>query len=250
MYGDNRSGMQCTEFDLLLADAIDGQLAADQLARFEQHKESCPGCAAMFADANAGFAWLNKLDQVEPPKRLVHNILAATIQVTEAEATAKAAEEARKPLWQRIGDALRPVFAPMITPRFAMSAAMAFFSISTAMSVSGVRVSDFRKIDLTPRSLTRTYYATEKRAIQYYDSLRLVYEIESRVRELRRAATTDPNDTSKPDQQQNDENRSKTKEREPDKRYQNYSRGDNELALAAEVDSSGLGKTARQRRFS
>lgn len=244
MYGDNKSGMQCTEFELLLADAIDGQLQEDQLARFEQHKGSCPECTAMFADAQAGMAWLKELDEVEPPAHLMNNILAATTGVTRAETTAMHDAAAKRPWWQRVHDALRPVLAPAMTPRFAMSCAMAFFSVSSVLGVAGVKVSDLRRIDLSPKGITHTYYATEARAMKYYESIRLVYEIESRVRELKRVTT--PNDNKGSDQK--DHKSDKSRGSEPDEHYQNYSRRNDELMMAGRLEV-GIWDIARQRRM-
>lgn len=246
MYGENKFEMQCAEFDLVMADAIDGLLTGEQLAKFESHKASCPACAAMFADTAAGASWLQDLGEIEPPRNLVHNIVAATSGVAVAAAEAKAEEASHRPLWERLKNAVRPVLSPVFTPRFAMSAAMAFFSVSTVLTVGDIKVSDFRKMDLTPKGIARTYYATEAKAVKYYENIRLVYEIESRVRELRRAATTDSNEEQK-DEKPN--NKGKESTGEPDKEYRNYSQGMNDLVLASVNKDAVLGIPARQRRI-
>lgn len=247
MSGMNKNGMQCSEFDLLLADAIDGLLSGEKLARFEQHRGSCPACATMFADASAGFGWLQQLDEVEAPKQLAHNILAATTSERVATIAAQAAEEAKKPWLQRVKDGFRPVFAPVFTTRFAMSAAMAFFSISTVMSVSPYKLSDLRRFDLSPKGISRTYYATEAKAVKYYENIRLVYEIESRVRELRKAAGTESDDQNN---RKNQNDKSKQNTEEPDKEYRNYSRGQDELTLASVEVERVIGTLTGQRRLS
>jgi len=71
-------GMQCHEFDILLADAFDGILSGSQLDRFQTHARACPACGPLFADAEAGRNWLKSLTEVEPPAGLVENILAST----------------------------------------------------------------------------------------------------------------------------------------------------------------------------
>src|SRR5207253_8546926 len=54
-------------------------------------------------------------------------------------------------------------------------------------------VSDVRNVDLRPSAVVngtvRTFQETTARVEKYYENLRLVYEIESRVRELKNAAT-------------------------------------------------------------
>ena len=71
-------------------------------------------------------------------------------------------------------------------PRFAMSFGMAFFSLSISLSLAGVKVSDVRRVDLRPSAIKRTYYETTGRVVKYYENIRFVYEIESRVREFKR----------------------------------------------------------------
>src|SRR5258707_4131433 len=76
------NGMQCHEFDILLADAFDGILSGSQLDRFQAHARACPACGPLFADAEAGRNWLKSLTEVEPPAGLVENILASTTGIT------------------------------------------------------------------------------------------------------------------------------------------------------------------------
>ena len=70
-----------------------------------------------------------------------------------------------------------------------MSFGMAFFSITMLLGIAGFHLSDLRHLDLSSKGITKTYYATQARVIRYYENIRLVYEIESRVRDLRRVAT-------------------------------------------------------------
>src|SRR5512143_3460098 len=132
MNGETKNRMQCAEFDALLADALDGTLTVEKQAGFELHKTECATCSAMFAEAEAGLKWLDTLDEVEPPRNLVHNILVATTGVTE---TAREAEIRKQPLWDRVRVWFTPHVSPLFTRRFAMSCAMAFFSVSMVMSV-------------------------------------------------------------------------------------------------------------------
>jgi hypothetical protein len=243
MYGEKKNEMQCSEFDLLLTDAIDGQLTGEQLLRFERHKSSCPSCSAMFADVTAGANWLSQVEDVEPPKHLMHNILVATSGVTESVA-AKAERLEKLSVKDRLRAAIWPVFAPVFTARFATTAAGAFFAVTIALAAGGVKLSH---IDLTTKGLSRSYYATEARAVKYYENIRLVYEIESRVKELRRAAGTDQ-DSGDQQKQKKDQN-NKSQESEPERHEQNYSQRVDEL-IEAHLDNSGIGIIARQRRVS
>ena len=77
-----------------------------------------------------------------------------------------------------------------------MTAAMAFFSIALTLNLTGIKVTQLRPADFQPSrlraTLTRQYYSTNEQVTKYYENLRLVYEMESRVRELRRSTEAEP----------------------------------------------------------
>jgi hypothetical protein len=77
-----------------------------------------------------------------------------------------------------------------------MTAAMAFFSIALTLNLTGIKLTEVRAADLTPSrlraTLTRQYYSTNEQVMKYYENLRLVYEMEARVRELRRSTEAEP----------------------------------------------------------
>ena len=217
MYGESKSGVQCLEFESLLADALDATLHGATLAGFEEHQKSCPACAAMFQEASAGKHWLLQLEDVEPPKHLVHNILAQTIGAV-VETSAKPAP-ASESWWDRMKGKISPVFAPVVTPRFAMSFGMAFFSITMLASVAGLHVADLKHVDMSAKGLQKSYYSTQARVVRYYENIRLVYEIESRVRDLRRSAT--PEKQEEPSTPKNDPKKGTSQQQ--NRKYQNYS---------------------------
>jgi len=76
-------------------------------------------------------------------------------------------------------------------PRLMMTAAMAFFSIALTLNLTGVRLSDLRLSNLRPTAIRsfmeRRLTLASTPIIRYYDHLRLVYEVQARVRELRRS---------------------------------------------------------------
>ncbi len=71
-----------------------------------------------------------------------------------------------------------------------MTAAMAFFSIALTLNLTGVRLSSLRLADLRPTAIRsfmeRRLTMASVPIVRYYDHLRFVYEVESRMRELRR----------------------------------------------------------------
>lgn len=202
----------CAQCEAMLADALDGTLSAEDQAMFDLHTAGCPSCAAMLADAERGFSWMEMLKAVppEPPAALLERIFAET--------SGKAAEDARAAREQRhhastllghpIATAARSVERPesfstnvipfrtrfvsglrslgqtMLQPRLAMTAAMAFFSIALTMNLTGIRLSRLRASDFRPSSILRSCYSAKARVMRYGDNLRVVYELESRVRDL------------------------------------------------------------------
>ena len=86
---------------------------------------------------------------------------------------------------------LRSIGQTLLQPRLAMTAAMAFFSIALTLNLTGVRLSDFRLSDLKPSNIMRSAYQAKARVVRYSDNLRVVYELESRVRDLQRSSDND-----------------------------------------------------------
>ena len=209
-----KNGVQCAEFDALLADALDGTLTGTRRTRFDAHKASCTACTEMFAETEAGLNWLRALPEVEPPTGFVERVLIAT-------SGAQAHTRAAKPeSWMdRLRGYVAPVMATVMHPRFAMSFGMAFFSITLLLNVAGVKASDIKQVDLRPSAIVRGYYEASGRLVKYYENIRFVYELETKVRDLKRAAT--------PADDKNQENKNQTKDKdgnEPQQRnYQNSS---------------------------
>jgi hypothetical protein len=91
------------------------------------------------------------------------------------------------PAWQRPGMMGR--IRRFAEPRLLMTAAMAFFSIALTLNMTGVKLTDFRLSNLRPTAvrsfMERRLTMASTPIIRYYDHLRLVYEVESRMREIR-----------------------------------------------------------------
>lgn len=235
---DNR--MSCSEFDALLSQAIDGTLAGEKLASFEAHGRVCQLCGPLLHEAEAGRSWLKALAEVEPPPELVTNILLRTTGVVSAQHHVAGKMETdswvgRIRNWAGVIGS--PVIAMARQPRFAMSFGMAFFTLSVTLSLAGVKLSDLRHMDLRPSAIRRTYYETSGRVVKYYENIRFVYEIESRVRQFKEAAVP----AEQPAQQQNDNDRkNKTKNDnsgQPEQKQErnNYSREGNQPIYAASL---------------
>lgn len=236
MPGESKNGMQCSEFDALLTEALDGTLAGAKLERFRAHASVCSVCGPLFAEVDAGRRLLMSLEEIEPPAHLMNSILAATSGLDTARMHAAAQPQ---PSWiDRIRAWAAPVFNPFFgvirQPRFAMSFGMAFFSVTMALNVAGIKMSDLRHIDLRPSSISRGYHMTQGKVVKYYENIRFVYQIESKVREIKRA-TTPAEPAPSRDQRRRDNNNTSG---QPEQRQErNYSQGENTPVLAFAPDA-------------
>jgi hypothetical protein len=251
MAGETKNGMQCGEFEALLSDALDQVLTGARLETFQSHARVCPVCGPLFAEAEAGQHWLKSLEVVEPPINLVHNILADTIGIDTARLRATSAATSSQPsLRERIREwsdsFLRPIFGVVRQPRFAMSFGMAFFSLSIAMSVAGVKPGDLKQVDLRPSALKRSYYTTSGRIVKYYENIRFVYEIESRVREFKKVTT--PAEPA-PQEKDNKNHKNDTSGQPEQRQERNYSQEQNQPVLASSANDPTVVTVTMNRRF-
>jgi hypothetical protein len=238
----------CAHCEAMLADAIDGTLPATDQAIFDRHIATCDVCSEMFADAQRGAALLSMLKQhrPEPSAALLERILAQTSGSAEAHPKAHAATlpgsataiDTAPGISSGTGVGnllsfpgnglpfparpahrfnLRAIGQAMLQPRLAMTAAMAFFSIALTLNLTGVHLNELKASDLKPANLERNLSDANARAVRYYENLRVVYELESRVRDLQRANDNDspatpkssPSSGSQPDQQKPKQSRPK-----------------------------------------
>ena len=188
MNNEPKNGMACSEFEVLLAEALDNALAADARTAFDEHGRSCVVCGPMLAEALEGMVMVRGLAELEPPKNLVHNILAAT---SRKEATAEQiAEEAKLGWMERLRRSVSPGVGGLLHSRFAMSFAMAFFSLSITLTLAGVKITDVKNMVEHPTLLLKSvvlgYTSVEARVTSYYENLRLVYQVQAKVRELKK----------------------------------------------------------------
>ncbi len=221
--GGPDSTQHCAQCEAMLSDALDGTLSATDQATFDLHLAGCPSCASMLADAQRGAAWMEMLKspRPEPPTALLERIIAQTSGQAQAAAAHKPhivlgstdrlrtpgvplghpalVPSATQPAFStnvipfrtRITHGFRSLGQSMLQPRLAMTAAMAFFSIALTMNLTGVRLSALRASDFKPSNIMRTAYEAKAKVVRYSDNLRVVYELESRVRDLQRSSDED-----------------------------------------------------------
>ena len=232
-FGQQRNP-NCAACEEMLLDAADGLLSDADQAFFDRHLSGCVPCMQSYAEVQRGAAWLDllKTQRPQPSNDLVDRIMARTADATadsDPQQNASSFEIAPEllplelPVAQPPANILpfvpRPVPVSRFTrftrlamePRFAMTAAMAFFSIALTLNLTGVRLDQIHVSDLNPLHLRRTYYEANAQAIRYYDNLRVVRVVESRVDDIRQAQSDSRSTEPTPAQQP---------ERKPDQKQQ------------------------------
>jgi Putative zinc-finger len=251
MAGEHHNGLQCSEFDALLSDALDQVLTGPKANAFQAHARTCPVCGPLLAEAEIGKRWLENLVEVEPPQHLVHNILAATTGIDTFRLQGRSTASVQASWYERMagwaGMVVNPVLAIAKQPRFAMSFGMAFFSLSISMSLAGLKLGQIHAGDFRPSAIKRNYYETSGKVVKYYENIRFVYEMESRLREFKRATTpAEPSPEKKDNNQKNDNTSGQPNEEQE----RNYSQGDSQVILASLPDPPPAVILATLRRIS
>jgi Putative zinc-finger len=188
-------GLRCEEWEALLVDALDGLLPAGDTAAFHAHSANCMGCADLLAHAKQGQEWLEYLHtEPEVPAGLVSKILDKTagagaipVQVIAGAGTEQVVGASAVAVpWRR----------SFQETRLLMTVAMAFFSIALTLNMAGVKLTSLRLADLRPgtigSTISRQFWGAQSSVVRFYDNMRFVYQLQSKVRELRRDTQTQP----------------------------------------------------------
>lgn len=170
------ANLKCTELEVLLCDYVDGTLNAAQRGEAEAHLAGCEPCAELVRDAAAAVAFLDRTAEVDPPAALVTRIIQ---EIPATKSTAQAKTGLRR--W------LGRLFEPILQPRLVMGMAMTILSFAMLGRFAGIEARQLRAADLDPVKVWATMddrmHRTWARAVKYYESVRLVYEIQSRLKE-------------------------------------------------------------------
>ena len=168
--------MKCIDLEALLCDYVDGTIAGPERATVELHLKSCTSCSELVADARAAIAFFERVPEVEPPAALVNGIL--------FEARGGRAAVSKPKGWKRY---LRGLIEPVLQPRFAMGMAMTILSFSMLGRFAGIPARQLKPADLEPAKIWMAMddklHVTWERAVKYYQSLRVVYEVQSTLKD-------------------------------------------------------------------
>jgi anti-sigma factor RsiW len=171
--------MNCADFENLLTDYVDGSLADTQRRAVEGHTASCAACREFMRDVTGAVAFLKRADAVLPPPELVTRIayqapIGRTREPFETEG-----------IWSKVSAAW---LQPLLRPRFAMGMAMTILSFAMLQRCTGVQVQHIQAADLSPiriwDGVEDKVIRVKDRAVKYYENIRLVYQIQSRLKDL------------------------------------------------------------------
>jgi hypothetical protein len=170
--------MNCADLEILLCDYVDGTLRAEQRSAVEEHLAACRSCAELVRDAVSAVAFMERAAEPEPPAELVTRIL------FELPAARQAEHSVSKSAWKRFR---AKWLEPVLQPRFAMGMAMTILSFAMLGRFAGFEVRQLKPSDLDP---VKVWIALEdkalrawERGVKYYDSLRVVYEVQTRLKD-------------------------------------------------------------------
>jgi len=162
----------CDQIEARLSDYLEGLLQKPERAAFEAHAESCAECAPLMASVRTLVVELRSMEEVEAPERLIQSILDQTLGKRETVTR-----------WQ----AIRNFIEGLATPKFAYGAASVMATIVILLGASGISLRKPKLADLRPatvmHNVVRQAHLVEARSVKYVSDLRVVYEIQSRLRQ-------------------------------------------------------------------
>jgi hypothetical protein len=168
--------MQCAEFEILLADYLDGAMAPGQREAFVSHLDSCPACALLAEEAASAIAFMDRAAEVDVPPVLMTRILHATNSGWELTLHGKG-----------IRGWINRTFAPVLQPRFVLGAGLTLMTATMLTQCAGLPKRTLTAQDLDPvrimASLENRAERVWDRAMKSYESMRLVYEVKSQINE-------------------------------------------------------------------
>lgn len=184
--------MTCAELEILLCDYVDGTLRAGERTALEDHLAGCPACRQLAQDVTEVTAFFERVPAPEPPAELLTRIMhhapvgPGAVRGRAADhASADHASDDARPSWLR--RLFGGFFQGWLQPRYVMGMAMTILSFSMLARFAHIQPRQLRPSDLDPvkvwQGIDDHSHRVYDRAMKYYDNLRLVIEIQSRLRE-------------------------------------------------------------------
>ncbi len=161
----------CEQVEARLSDHLEGLLAPADREAFLAHARSCAQCAPLVSSVSQLLNGLHTLEPVEAPPRLVYNILDRTLGPRDAVSG-----------WRLVLTWLRG----LSSPKFAYGVLSVVATFGVLLTASGFSFRKPRLADLHPvavyRNADRQAHLIYARGSKFVSDLRVVYEIQSRLR--------------------------------------------------------------------
>jgi anti-sigma factor RsiW len=161
----------CEQIEGRLSDYVDHLLAGEELRAFEAHFATCPHCTPLVKSVTSMVAGLHHLEPLEAPAHLASNILDRTLGPRKRKQGVRAWLAWLRPVWQ---------------PRFAYGALSLIATVAVLLPALGVEWRKPQLADLNPvnmyRAVDRRAHLLYARGTKFVSDLRVVYEIQSRLR--------------------------------------------------------------------
>jgi hypothetical protein len=160
----------CEQTEARLSDYLEGVLNPAELAEFSAHVPSCARCAPLVASVSELLTGLHGMEQIAEPPRLVYSILDKTLGPRELAAS-----------W------FRRMVRPMASLRFAYGALSVAATLIIFVTASGFNWRHPKLADLKPATIyykaNSTVHSAYGNSVKFVNNLRVVNEIQSRLRE-------------------------------------------------------------------
>jgi anti-sigma factor RsiW len=162
----------CEQTEARLSDYLEGVLTPVEMADFTAHVPSCGRCAPLVASVSELVTGLHGMEQIAEPPRLVYSILDKTLGPREALTG-----------WRAILGWVRGV----ASIRFAYGALSVAATLILFVTAAGLNWRHPKLADLQPATIYRransTVHLAYGSSVKFVNDLRVVNEIQSRLRE-------------------------------------------------------------------
>ena len=155
-----------------LSDYLDALMTPEESAAFSSHAARCTECARLLRQVGGLVAQMRAVELLPVPALLDRKILDATL-----------GSRTPREGWKRMF-----AWAPILwSPRFAMGAVTVVAVFAIVLHTAGVTPGKFKRADLSPvnmaRSANRQVHLAYARSAKFVNDLRVVYEIQTRLRQ-------------------------------------------------------------------
>ena len=162
----------CEQTEARLSDYLDGVLNPAELAEFTAHVPSCARCAPLVASVSDLLTGLHGMEQIAEPPRLVYSILDKTLGPRESVTGWRAIFG-----WVRSTTSIRFAYGAL-----SVAATLIIFVAASGFNWRHPKVADLRPATIYRKADSKAHLAYAS-SVKFVNDLRVVSEIQSRLRE-------------------------------------------------------------------